>query len=57
MSEKKPYRPNWFLTQLGFYYPETVKEIEDHPNKDIRQPAKAGFKLLDNVGFIIDRIQ
>jgi hypothetical protein len=34
-----------------------VEEIEDHPNEDIRKPATTGFKLLDNCGFIFDRIQ
>jgi hypothetical protein len=33
-----------------------VKESEDHPNKDIRQLAKIGVRLLDNGGHIIDRI-
>lgn len=40
-----------------FKYPELEKEIEDHPNKDIRKLAKTGFKLLVNCGFRIDRIQ
>jgi len=33
------------------------KEIEDHPNEDIRKLATTGFKLLVKCGFIIDRIQ
>jgi hypothetical protein len=33
-----------------------VRESEDHPNEDIRQLAKTGFRLLDNGGHIIDRI-
>ncbi len=56
MSEKAQFNSQLVLTQLEFYYSKMVKEIEDHSNEDIRKLAKTGFKLLDNGGFIVNRI-